>query len=100
MGQELRGSVHSDQMAQKLSADPAVQAALEEMTAKAERARRTVESALSATDDRKLASWVAVASWVDEDGNVTQSILGDDHSTVLETKGLLHSAVWATAHDG
>jgi alkylation response protein AidB-like acyl-CoA dehydrogenase len=87
-------------MAHKLATDPAVQAALDEMAAKAERARRTVDGALNATDDRKLASWVAVASWEDEDGNVTQSILGDGHSTVLETKGLLHSAVWATAHQG
>jgi hypothetical protein len=89
-----------DPIGRRVAADPAVMAAMDDMTGlKLEAAKDTIAAALSSTDDRTLKGWVAVACWEDESGRVSQSVVGDGHSTSLETKGLLHSAVWTVAHN-
>jgi tRNA threonylcarbamoyladenosine modification (KEOPS) complex Pcc1 subunit len=97
---ELRGSVHSDSTARKLADEPAMRAAMEEMSSsKLEMARDKIHNAIDATDGRTLKGWVAVACWEDEAGVVGQSVIEDIDSTPIQTKGMLHSAVWSVAHD-
>ncbi len=99
MGKELRGSNHSDATVDKLVADPAVKAAIDAHAATAmDRAKETIESALKATDDRKLKGWVVVAAWEDAEGTEHETVMGDSHSTNIQQKGYLHSGVWVNAH--
>ena len=92
----LRGDNWSDPMREALAEDPGIRAVVEET--QVESMQRAVTKAIQTCDDRKLAAWVAVAVWEEEDGKISHSVVGDDHSTFLELKGYLHSGVWAAAH--
>ena len=92
----LRGDNWSDPLRETLTEDPAIRAVIEET--QHESMQADVTKAIQTCDDRKLAAWVAVAVWEDDDGNISHSVVGDDHSTFLELKGYLHSGIWAAAH--
>ena len=93
---DLRGDNRNDPIALAVAADPEIATAI--ANARHEKMQRSVSQALQATDDRKLAGWVAVAVWEDETGQIDHSVVGDQNSSFLELKGYLHDGVWAAAH--
>ncbi len=98
MGSGLRRNDPNDPVVKMLKDDPVVMEALNSRT---QTLRKSVTGCLEgalAQDGKKLKSWVAVATWENEDGTVTETVMSDEHSTPLEIKGLLHDAVWSSAH--
>ena len=81
-----------------ISKDPEVSAILESRRVDRESPDDTLTKAIAGCDDRALKGWVTVAVWEDESGQLSQTVMCDDHSSPLEVKGYLHDAVWATAH--
>lgn len=99
MSEGVRRAPRNDPGLRAVSNDADVIAAMEQLRqASADKAQTVVSQAIACTDERTLKGWVAVAMWEDESGNVSQTVMGDDHSSSLEIKGYLHDAVWATAH--
>lgn len=95
----LRGDNRNDPVAYAVAEEPGIKAALEaRRAAQQEKMQQAVGEAIQATDERKLAAWVAVAVWQDENGALGQTVIGDDHSSPLELKGYLHDGVWTAAH--
>lgn len=95
----LRGDNRNDPIVEAVAANPGIKAVLDQRReSKIEAMQQAVCDAIQATDDRKLAAWVAVCVWENEDGTTTHSLIGDDHSTPLEHKGYLHDGVWVAAH--
>ena len=92
----LRGDTRNDPIGQAITAAPEMEPAFE--LRRRQKMQDAVCEAIQSTDDRKLCAWVTVAVWEDEDGTVSHSLVGDDHSSFLELKGYLHDGVWAAAH--
>lgn len=83
--------------------DPGLKAALEDPgiqeVIRSRRAVESVERAIQETSGKQLKAWVTVALWEDEDGGQTETVIKDGHSNFYEIRGLLHDAVWSTAHE-
>ena len=91
----LRGDNRNDPVVEAIVTDPAITTAIAKT--RHEKMQRTVSQALQATEDRKLAGWVAVVVWEDETGNIEHSVIGDQNSTFRELKSYLHDGVRAAA---
>ena len=102
MGQNgLRRARRNDIGRKVISNDPEILAAMSELRRAAHKTMQdSVATAIQKTEDKKLKAWVAVAVWEDDDGDVSQTVMGDDHSSYFEVKGYLHDAVWTAAHSG
>jgi hypothetical protein len=98
MGSELRRNDRNDPVVRDLASDETIMQALSDRSRSRKKSMRDrVEAALT-TEDKRLVGWVTVAVWEDGDGKMTESVMGDEHSSPLEVKGMLHDAVWSTAH--
>lgn len=90
----MRRGDQSDPRVRSALEDPGIQATLDNRAVEAELA-----SVIQSTSSSKLKAWVTVALWEDSDGNTKGSVIQDGHSTLFEVRGLLHDAVWLTAHE-
>ena len=98
MDRSLRGDNMNDPVVARLTEEPGIKAAIEAQRSKQDDVQATLHDAIDGTDGRKLCGWVTVAVWEDENGKVTQSLIGDGRSSFFEMKGYLHDAVWTAAH--
>lgn len=89
----LRRDNRNDPVAQAIAADPDIAAAISR--ARKDKAQRSISDAIQRTDNKMLIAWAAVAIWEDEDGNVTHSLIGDQHSASHDLAGYLSEGLQA-----
>ena len=94
----LRGDNRNDPILEMVTNDPGVAAVLDSRSASYAEMQACVGDAIQKCDGRKLLGWVAVAVWEDADGTISESVIGDEHSSPLELKGYLHDGIWTAAH--
>ena len=95
----IRGDNRNDPVVGSILSDPDLQAVVEAHHGGVyDRKQRAIGEAINETDPRTLKGWVAVAVWENEDGTEAETMLSDNHSSLLELKAYLHDAVWMAAH--